>query len=477
MDPGKSPVRIKYFGMDRRFVFIPRLAGNDNLPGQYSKSFFLQSPKDFTENQEREEAMQDNPAGKIPSLFGMPPEKGRWVLVAVGLVINLCLGAVYSWSVFVGPLTEYFSTDLGQAVTANDVLLPYSVILAVFAVTMALTGRYVESHGPRRITMIGGILAGLGWLLASTASSIFLLSLTFGVIGGIGIGIAYGATVAVAARWFPDRRGLAVGLTVFGVGFSAFITANLAGYFIDLYGVMSTFRIFGIGIIIVTLPLALPLAFPPEGWRPAGWNPKSPGEHAVCECNRREMVRTSAFYGLWICYFIGCMAGLMAVSISKPVGTELLQIETGLATFLVGFFAIFNGGGRLLFGVLTDRLDPRNTALLTFALIALASLAMWQVPVTAVYIITFAVLWLCLGGWLAIAPTATASYFGTCDYPRCYGLVFLAFGAGAIAGPQLAGFIRTETGTYLGVFPWAFALAIVGFVVAWILMRTPDQKW
>jgi OFA family oxalate/formate antiporter-like MFS transporter len=421
--------------------------------------------------------MQDSQAGDEPTLAGMPLEKGRWVLVGVGLIINLCLGAVYSWSVFVTPLTDYFSTNLGQAVTANDVLLPYSVILAVFAVTMALTGRYIETHGPRKVTIVGCILTGLGWLLASGASTIPMLSLAYGVIGGIGIGIAYGATVAVAARWFPDRRGLAVGLTVFGVGFSAFITANLAGYLIAATGVMSTFRIFGIGIIIVTVPLALPLAFPPAGWKPAGW--KSPvsgeGEPVTCECNRREMVRTPAFYGLWICYFIGCIAGLMAVSISKPVGTELLQIETGLATALVGFFAIFNGSGRLAFGVLTDRLNPGNTAMLTFVLIALASLAMWQVPVVAVYIIAFAVLWLCLGGWLAIAPTATATYFGTCDYPRCYGLVFLAFGAGAIAGPQLAGFIKTTTGNYAGVFPWVFALAIIGFFIARVLMKPPEK--
>ena len=422
--------------------------------------------------------MQDNRTGEVASPGGMPLEKGRWVLVGAGLVINLCLGAVYSWSVFVGPLTDYFSLQPGQTVTANDVLMPYSVILAVFAVTMALTGRYVETHGPRKITIAGCILTGLGWLLASTASSTLLLSVLFGVIGGIGIGIAYGATVAVAARWFPDRRGLAVGLTVFGVGFSAFITANLAGYLIAAYGVMSTFRIFGIGIIMVTVPLALPLAFPPEGWRPAGWNLPVAGEggDVACECNRSEMVKTPAFYGLWTCYFIGCIAGLMAVSISKPVGTDLLQIETGLATFLVGFFAIFNGSGRLVFGVLTDRLNPRNTAMLTFALIALASLAMWQVPVLGVYTIAFAVLWGCLGGWLAIAPTATASYFGTSDYPRCYGLVFLAFGAGAIAGPQLAGFIRTTTGTYLGVFPWVFVMAIIGFLIAFILMKPPDQK-
>jgi len=421
--------------------------------------------------------MQDNRTGEVASPGGMPLEKGRWVLVGAGLAINLCLGAVYSWSVFVGPLTDYFSVQPGQTVTANDVLMPYSVILAVFAVTMALTGRYVETHGPRKITIAGCILTGLGWLLASTASSTLLLSVLFGVIGGIGIGIAYGATVAVAARWFPDRRGLAVGLTVFGVGFSAFITANLAGYLIAAYGVMSTFRIFGIGIIMVTVPLALPLAFPPEGWRPAGWNLPVAGEggDVACECNRSEMVKTPAFYGLWTCYFIGCIAGLMAVSISKPVGTDLLQIETGLATFLVGFFAIFNGSGRLVFGVLTDRLNPRNTAMLTFALIALASLAMWQVPVLRMYTIAFAVLWGCLGGWLAIAPTATASYFGTSDYPRCYGLVFLAFGAGAIAGPQLAGFIRTTTGTYLGVFPWVFVMAIIGFLIAFILMKPPDH--
>ena len=215
--------------------------------------------------------MQTSPLGG-PLVFGMDPGKGRWLFVLFGLVINLCLGTVYSWSVFVSPLTDYFTTTLGQTITANEVLLPYSVILAVFAVTMALTGRYVETHGPAKVTITGCILTGLGWLFASMASSIAMLSLAYGVIGGIGIGIAYGATVAVAARWFPDLRGLAVGLTVLGVGFSAFITANLAGYFIAAYGVMSTFRIFGVGIILVTVPLAFPLAFPPAGWKPAGCN-------------------------------------------------------------------------------------------------------------------------------------------------------------------------------------------------------------
>ena len=418
--------------------------------------------------------MQDSPVREGTSLFGMPLEKGRWVLVASGLIINLCMGSIYAWSVFVEPLTDYYTGVLGQAVTANDILMPFSVFLAVFAITMPFTGKIIDRYGPRNVTITGGVLTGLGWFLASFSSSVPMLSVMYGVIGGIGVGIAYSVLVAVSARWFPDRRGLAVGLTVLGVGFSAFFTANIAGCFIGAYGVMNTFRIFGVVIIVLTILLALPLKFPPSGWVPGGWTPPAlkPGEEKPCECNRSLMLKSSSFYGLWACYFIGCLAGLMAISIAKPVGTDV-GIEAGFATFLVGFFAIFNGVGRPVFGSLTDTLTPRNAAMVSFILIALASLLMWQVPIVPVYILAFAVLWGCLGGWLAIAPTTTAWYFGTCDYPRCYGVVFLAYGAGAIAGPQLAGFIKTSTGSYIGVFPYVLALAVVGIIIAFTLMKPP----
>ena len=418
--------------------------------------------------------MQAGPAGEVTSLFKMPLEKGRWVLVASGLIINLLLGSVYSWSVFVQPLTDYYTGELGQAVTANDILMPFSVFLAVFAITMPFTGKIIDRYGPRNVTITGGALTGLGWFLASFSSSVQMLSVLYGVIGGIGVGIAYSVLVAVAAHWFPDRRGLAVGLMVLGVGFSAFFTANIAGWLIGSYGVMNTFRIFGVVITVLTILLALPLKFPPTGWVPVGWTPPAlkPGEEKPCECNYSLMLKSSSFYGLWACYFIGSLAGLMAVSIAKPAGTDV-GIEAGLATFLVGFFAIFNGGGRPVFGALTDKLTPRNAAMISFILIALASLFMWQIPIVPVYVIAFAVLWGCLGGWLAIAPTTTASYFGTCDYPRCYGIVFLAYGAGAIAGPQLAGFIKTSTGSYIGVFPYVLVLAGAGIFIAFTMMRPP----
>ncbi|HDR72379.1 MAG TPA: MFS transporter [Methanoculleus sp.] len=406
-------------------------------------------------------------------LFGMPAERGRWVLVALGMLINLCLGSIYSWSVFVGPLAAHFSGELGREVSANEVLMPFSVFLAVFALAMPLAGKYIEEWGPRKTTVVGGVLTGLGWLLASMAGSVEMLYVVYGIVGGAGVGIAYGVPVAVSARWFPDRRGLAVGLTVLGFGFSAFLTANIAGLLIAASGVMATFRVFGIAFLLLITLLALPLTFPPADWRPAGWVQAAMEGRIACECNRGQMVRTPVFYGLWACYFIGCLAGLMAISIAKPVGTEL-GIAPAFATALVGFFAIFNGGGRPVFGSLTDRMDPRNTALLSFVAIAGAALALWLLPGQITYIVAFAILWGCLGGWLAIAPAATGRFFGTCDYPRCYGVVFLAYGAGAIAGPQLAGFIKTTTGGYLGVFAYVAVLAAIGFAVAFTLLRPPS---
>lgn len=408
----------------------------------------------------------------VVMVAGMDAAKGRWALVGVGFLINLCLGSIYSWSVFVGPLAAHYSALLGRVVSASEVLFPFSVFLACFALTMPVAGRFIDTRGPRAAVALGGLLTSLGWLSASVAPSVWMLYLLYGVVGGIGVGIAYGVPVAVASRWFPDRCGLAVGATVAGFGVSALVTATIAGYLLDTAGVMMTFRVFGVAFAVVLLLCAIPLRFPPGDWRPPGWESPAPeAAGAVAGDGLARMCRSRRFYGLWVCYFIGCCAGLMAISIAKPVGTEVVGITGGVATLLVAFFALFNGGGRPVFGSLTDRLHPGMTAALSFLLIGAASLAMWLSPSVPVYIVSFAVLWGCLGGWLAIAPTATAAYFGTADYPRMYGVVFLAYGAGALAGPQLAGFIRAATGSWTGVFPYVAVMAAIGCLTALTVLR------
>ncbi len=411
------------------------------------------------------------------TLFGKTPEQGRWILVGLGLLINLALGSIYAWSVFVPPLAVHF-LSLGQSVSANDILLPYSVFLVAFALTMPFAARYIEIYGPRRIAIAGGCLTGIGWLGASLSPSPLLMALAFGGIGGIGVGTVYGVPLTLTTRWFPDRRGTALGLTLLGFGASTLVTGGLAGLLLSHYGVIVTFRIFGFFLILLLTLLALPLSLPPSGWKPRGWIPRSQPVRtaSLVECTREEMIRTPTFFGLWICFFLACSAGLMAISIALPVGTEVVGLESGLATLLVSVFAIFNGGGRPLFGLLTDRFNPRNTAMISFGMISIASLLLWQAPTLPTYVISFALLWGSIGAWPAIAPTSTATFFGTRDYPRCYGVVYLAYGAGALMGPMLAGSVRTSTGSYLGVFPYVTVLAILGIGVAFWLMRPPIQQ-
>jgi MFS family permease len=402
-------------------------------------------------------------------LFGMDPEKGRWIFVVLGLLINLCLGSIYAWSVFRLPLQTLFS------VNATESLVPFIIFLALFAFVMPLAGGPLDRHGPKKLTIVGGIVVGIGWILGSVSPSMTMLAVTYGIIGGAGVGIAYNAPISVAARWFPDRRGLAVGATVLGFGISPLVTAPLANYLIGLYGPLATMMFLGIAFLVLIILLGLPLVFPPPDWKPAGWTPAAGAAGPACDLDRRGMVKTRCFWGLWICYVIGTLAGLMAIGIASPVGQEIFLLTPALAASFVGLFAFFNGIGRPVFGYLVDRLTPRFTAILSFAIIAGAALLLagGAAGGVAVYVLGFSALWLCLGGWLAIAPACTAAFCGTKYYGPNYGLVFTAYGIGAIIGNLLAGRMRDILGSYVAVFVPVAVLAIIGVILAFFLMNLP----
>jgi MFS transporter, OFA family, oxalate/formate antiporter len=368
-------------------------------------------------------------------------------------------------------LEGYFS------VGATESLLPFIIFLAVFAFTMPLVGSPLDKYGPRKMALIGGLLVGIGWILGSQATSMEMLSLSYGVIGGIGVGIVYNCPICVVGRWFPDRRGLAVGITVLGFGLSPLITAPLANALIESDGALTALGILGVVFLIILLPLALPLRFPRPDWTlpcfGAGAKKKSD-----LDLTRNQMLKTRVFWGLWLCYVIGTLAGLMAIGISSSVGQEVFEIDAGMAAALVGVFAIFNGIGRPIFGSIVDKTSPMKTAVISFALIFFASilLAVGAAPgALPVYVLGFALLWLCLGGWLAIAPTSTATFFGTKHYGPNYGAVFTAYGIGAIAGSLMAGNLRDMMGSYTAVFLPVAVLAVLGIVIAIILMRKPAE--
>ncbi|RAQ41517.1 MFS transporter, partial [Arthrospira sp. O9.13F] len=189
-----------------------------------------------------------------------------------------------------------------------------------------------------------------------------------------------------------------------------------------------------------------------------------------------KMLKSPSFYGLWICYVIGTFVGLSAIGISSPVGEEIIEIDPRFAAGSVSLFALFNGVSRPLFGWLSDRFPPRYVAIASYTLILIACILMINAESgqIATYLIAFCLFWFCLGGWLALAPTTTLRLFNPDDYAQNYGIVFTAYGVGALLGTLVAGSIRDWFGSYTYAFYPMGILAVIGTIVASFLLK-PDK--
>ncbi|VXD15318.1 Major facilitator superfamily MFS_1 [Planktothrix paucivesiculata PCC 9631] len=399
------------------------------------------------------------------NILGVPADRGRWLLIPLGMTILLCLGSVYSWSIFRTPLEK----ELGISASAS--LLPFTFILVFYAATMPIAGFYIPRIGTRVMTAAGGMIVGLGYILSSFATNVTTLVFTYGVIAGIGVGIAYGVPMVVVSQWFPDKKGLAVGLTIIGFGLSPLITAPLANQLINIYTVRPTLRILGIAFILIILAISLTMKLPPQGWHP---RPNMGNSTSISASSYpKNLLRSRSFYGLWTCYVIGTLVGLSAIGISSTVGEEIINIDPTLAASSVSLFALFNGVSRPLFGWLVDRFKPHYIAILSYVLILIACILMVNAETGQVgnYLIAFCLFWFCLGGWLAMAPTITLGFFNPEQYAQNYGIVFTAYGVGALIGTLATGRIRDLFGTYTYVFyPMAF-LAMIGIIVACFLLK------
>ncbi len=394
-------------------------------------------------------------------VFGLPAAQGRWLLILLGMSVLLCLGSVYSWSVFRKSLESELS------IGATESLLPYTLSLFFYASLMPIAGFYITRIGPRTVAAVGGSLVGLGYILASFSTNILTLMLTYGVVAGTGVGIAYGVPMAVVAKWFPDKKGLAVGLTIVGFGLSPLITAPLSNSLMGTYGVRTTLRILGIAFALIIPAIALTLKFPPEDWQPPRKISRQ-AQAARIKPYPKKLLSSRSFYGLWLCYAVGTLIGLSAIGISSPVGEEIIKINPGLAASSVSLFALFNGISRPLFGWLSDRFKPQYVAISTYVLILIASLLMAnaQAGQVTTYLFSFCLFWFCLGGWLAIAPTITLQFFDPEHYAQNYGLVFTAYGTGALLGTLTTGQIRDWFGSYTYAFYPMALLAVFGIIAA-----------
>lgn len=394
----------------------------------------------------------------------------RFVYVFSGIIIMMCLGTVYSWSVFRIPVERHFG--IGTMLSG----LPYMVSLAFYALSMFITGRYIDRYSPKSIILVGGVLVGLGWVLSGYAANIYVLTLTYGILLGIGVGIIYGVPITAAARWFPKKKGLMVGIVLAGFGLSPFVTAPMAGHMIESYGIMQSFQLLGLifGIIIVLLAFlfrypAKVVSDQKDETYSIDWND---------EINSKEMVKTGSFKGLYLNFIVGTMIGLTLIGMTSNIGVELIHLDPKTVAFLVSIFAVFNGLGRPIFGWITDKLSHKRAMLISFISIMLGALLMLAAKEGSLLLFTiaFSIFWFNLGGWLAIAPTSTLSLYGTRYYSQNYGVVFTAYGIGAILGVLISGYLKEIHQGYHSIFYFIIVLCFIGIVLSQGLMNKRVQN-
>jgi len=403
----------------------------------------------------------------------------RWWVAVGGFFLQMCLGSIYAWSAFTGPLTDPAQL---YSFTKTQTQIIFSFALLMFAVVMALVaGRWQKEVGPKIVAMTGGLFLGLGYFLAGISGASFLgIFLGWGLIGA-GIGLGYVCPIAALVRWFPDKKGLMTGLAVAGFGFGALIWVKLTTGFrfgpIDLtpgwkglYGmgwtVNDVFLLYSAIMVTIVWISALVLVYPPDSWSPPGWSPPpstTPATGSV-EFTPTEMVRTAQFWKLFFNFLVGATAGLMVIGVIQLFASEALSArgvpkdETLMitSTAMGLFLAIFNGVGRIAWGSISDWLG-RKLALVTMTacqgivLLGFYLLAGWEIPL---YIFS-ALVGFNFGGNFALFPAITADYFGNRSVGTNYPWLFLAYGLGGVIGPILGGMM----GDYK---QWFVAFCITG---------------
>src|SRR6266849_347024 len=393
----------------------------------------------------------------------------RWWRVVGGLSMNLALGTLYAWSVFVAPLEKEFGWK--RAETSNV----FTIAVVVFALSFIVAGRLQDKFGPFWVSLTGGVLVSLGFFLCAYTHSLNYLYACFGAIGGLGNGFGYATPIPVMAKWFPDKRGLAVGLAVAGYGGGSAIFGPLANLkLIPAYGVHTTFMILGVIFLFMTVIGALLLQNPPPGYRPSGWAPAPASKAAATTyaLSPGEVLRTPAVYFMWIAYALGTSAGLMVISQLVPFAKSMGIPSAALATMGLVVGAIGNASGRILSGWMSDALGRLNVLRLMIAISMVAMPILYKVgsDVAPLYVMVFIVYW-CYGTQLSVNASTTSDFWGTKNAGLNYGLLFTAWGVAGIIGPRVAGVLFDKYKDYQVAFYTAAVLAAVALLAEFLARR------
>jgi OFA family oxalate/formate antiporter-like MFS transporter len=422
----------------------------------------------------------------------MSEEKvGNRYLVMVGaIVVQLCLGTIYAWSEFQNTLKLEVADGGLYAWDPLFTQLPFAAGLASFAVFMVFAGRWQDRVGPKKVATAGALLLGAGYILASfvdnfaadpLVGTVYLI-ITYGIIGGAGIGFAYVCPIAALVKWFPDKKGSVSGIAVAGFGGGALIFLYVEQYLINLNGglIGQPFLVLGIIYLIGVLLGAQMLNVPPAGYAPPGWTPPATtADGAGTGMMPGEMIKQSTFWLLWLMFVFAATAGLMTLGNVKSAAAEVdpLVELLGLGALIGGIMSIFNAAGRIVWGSLSDKLGRVMTMLLMFIILAIALFGFagiitllpsaegnWILVTVIASVIGF-----CFGGNFALFPSATADTFGSENVGKNYGVMFTSYGIAGIVGALVAGQFVRVTGSYFLAFVTTGILAVLAIILTLVL--------
>jgi len=399
-------------------------------------------------------------------------KSNRWGIAFAGVVLQVVLGSVYAWSVFRVPLTKQFHWTIPQ------VTLTFTISICVLGVAAFFGGLWLNRSGPRVVALTGAFLYGAGTLLASfSGDRLWWLYLSYGVIGGTGLGFAYIVPISVLVKWFPDRRGLITGIAVGGFGAGALVTAPVATHLIQTVGVLQTFAYLGAAYALLGLLTAYFMQNPPAGWSPAGWTPsiKLTAQRSAKDYTLKSALMTWQWWALWLILFLNTSAGISVISQESPIFQELGKVTVIVAAGMVGVVSIGNAFGRVFWAWISDILTRRFAFVVMFLL---QVILFWVLPTissaTLLTVLSFIIL-MCYGGGFGTMPAFTADYFGSKNVGPIYGLMLTAWGAASAFGPLLIANMRQATGTYRSGFHVLTAVVLVSTLFP-LIIRPPARS-
>ncbi len=400
----------------------------------------------------------------------------RWIPLVGGILgSTMCGLLLYAWSVFIKPLTAEFGWSRAE------IAMAFSICALIFGLTTFIAGKMSDRYGPRIVVIIGSIILAVGFVLSGFIHSKWQLYLTYGVVAGLGGGLVYLPPIATAPKWWPDRKALATGFTVVGLGLGSFIMAPLATYVITdpNLGWRYVFIYVGIAMGIMGMVAAICLDVPPAGWKPEGWNPTPVQGNAESTRGRDylfgEAIRTSQFWLLYVSFFCGCFAGLMVIGHiaghGRDAGLQPMQAAAAVSTL-----AIFNAAVRILIGAVADKVGTKLSFLIIFSLQVIAMACLYPAGSSAIFLGVIAALigWN-YGAMFTLFPATCLQYYGPTAQGANYGLLFTAFGLAGFTGPLIGGMLKDATGTYY--VPFIVGAIVVSIsVIVFMMVKPPPRK-